>query len=232
MTEYLLIFIAGITGSFHCIGMCGVFPVTLASVQNQNPSRKGLIQLLYNIGRICTYTFLGAVVGLVGHIITTDINPILSGQMIISFVAGVIMIMIGFQILGVIGETKLPGLVHLYNLLKKPMTFFLKQNNLTSPFFLGIFNGFLPCPLIYAFLFTATAFASPQKGALVMLCLGLGTIPAMFLLGNLSEILSPKLKGRISRIIPGAVVMIFGVITIARTFLPFGLEYTTAAIFG
>jgi uncharacterized protein len=220
MIEYVLIFIAGISGSFHCIGMCGGFPLAIASVSKRSASRRISSHLLYNFGRIFTYTFLGAVVGSLGLMIK-EIKPILSGQIVVSIVAGIFMILIGLQILGLIGERTVPGFTSVYIFLKKATASFIGYKSVAAPLYLGIFNGFLPCPLIYAFLFKATASGSPDKGALTMLSLGLGTIPTMFLLGSLGEIISPRIRAKVNRV-PGLVIVIFGIITLIRAFLPFG----------
>src|SRR5690349_9507134 len=63
------IFLAGILlgalGSVHCIGMCG--PLALAlPVVNQSHQSRFISTLLYNAGRIVTYSILGAVFGLIG----------------------------------------------------------------------------------------------------------------------------------------------------------------------
>jgi sulfite exporter TauE/SafE len=130
------------------------------------------------------------------------------------------MIFIGLQILGILGEKVIPGLTPFYNFIKKAMSAFMRDKRLNASFCLGIFNGFLPCPLVYAFLFKAAAAGSPDKGAFTMFFLGLGTIPAMFLLGILGEVLSPRVRATMSRV-PGLVVVIFGIITLIRGFLPY-----------
>ena len=224
MIEYVLFFIAGIAGSFHCIGMCGGFPIAVGSVSNQNPSRKVLNQLLYNSGRIFTYTFLGILLGYLSLKIN-EIKPIFNAQSIVSVVAGVFMILIGLQILGMLGERAIPGFTPIYIFIKKAISSIIRHKSLVAAFYLGIFNGFLPCPLVYAFLFKAATSGSPEKGALTMLSLGLGTIPTMFLLGSLSGFISPRIRAKVN-LIPGLVVVIFGIITIARALLPLNfLEY-------
>ncbi|MGH7800769.1 MAG: sulfite exporter TauE/SafE family protein [Thermodesulfobacteriota bacterium] len=224
MIDYVFFFIAGIAGSFHCIGMCGGFPIALASVSNQSPSRKVLNQLLYNSGRIFTYTFLGAVLGYLSLMIN-EIKPILNAQVVVSIVAGVFMILVGLQILGILGERAIPGYTPIYIFIKKAIASFIGYKSLAAPLYLGIFNGFLPCPLIYAFLFKATTSGAPDKGAMTMLSLGLGTIPTMFLVGSLSGIISPRIRAKVS-LIPGLVVVIFGIITIARALIPlYFIEY-------
>ncbi len=222
MIEYFAIFIAGVFGSVHCVGMCGGFPIALSSLPKRCLSRKVSSHLVYNVGRIFTYTFLGLLMGYLGLKIE-ELTPIVSGQVIISSVAGFFMIYLGLQITGFIGEGKIPGFTFLHSLLRKLMSTFLHQGKISGSFYLGIFIGFLPCPLVYGFLLAATASGSPIKGALVMLSFGLGTVPTMFLIGGLAEVITPNFKATISRV-PGILVVIFGLITIARGILPYIYE--------
>ena len=65
MTYYLLIFAAGFAGSFHCIGMCGGFACALG--RDPRGRRRPLERhLLYNMGRLTTYCFLGVIAGALG----------------------------------------------------------------------------------------------------------------------------------------------------------------------
>ncbi len=218
--EYLLIFIAGIMGSFHCVGMCGAFPLALSSVRKRTTASGYLSHILYNSGRIVTYVSLGSLFGLFGYVIG-ETNFIVSGQVVVSLIAGIFMILVGLQIAGILREVTIPGFGYVYRFVSKAMSYFIKKGDITGGFYLGLFNGFLPCPLVYAFLFTSASTSSPVKGALVMAMLGLGTVPAMFLLGIMSELFSPSLRGNLSRYIPGLIVLIFGIITIVRAFIPF-----------
>ncbi|MFN3316942.1 MAG: sulfite exporter TauE/SafE family protein, partial [Raineya sp.] len=54
-----LAFLTGLFGSMHCVGMCGAIALSL-------PSRTFSGNLLYNLGRISTYTFLGVIFGTFG----------------------------------------------------------------------------------------------------------------------------------------------------------------------
>ncbi len=58
-------FITGLMGFGHCVGMCGGL---VGALSLSEAGRKGgwLFHLLYNIGRITTYTFIGGVVGWLG----------------------------------------------------------------------------------------------------------------------------------------------------------------------
>ncbi len=223
MIEYPLIFVAGVLGSMHCLGMCGGFPIAISSVQKKCRVGKVSSHLLYNFGRTFTYTFFGMLVGYLG-LRVEKLGAVISGQVILSTLAGILMIYLGLQIAGLIREKNVPGFTPIYNLLKKIMATFLKHGQSSGSFYLGIFNGFLPCPLVYGFLLAATAAGSPLKGALIMLSFGLGTIPAMFLLGGLGELITPRFKARLSRV-PGYFVVIFGLITFARGIVPYISEF-------
>lgn len=217
--EYILIFLAGLMGSFHCIGMCGAFPVSLSSVRKTSTASKYISQLLYNSGRVITYVSLGSLFGVFGYV-AGESNFLVNGQIIVSVVAGLLMILVGLQIAGFLREQTVPGFGYVYRFVSKGMKHFIRKGGVQGGFFLGLFNGFLPCPLVYAFLFTSASTASPVKGAAVMGMLGLGTIPAMLLLGLVSEYFSPVLRARISRYVPGAIIILFGFVTLFRAFIP------------
>ena len=58
--------IMGSLGSLHCIGMCGPIALSLPVVKNTSTSRfTG--SLLYNLGRVITYSSLGFLFGLIGN---------------------------------------------------------------------------------------------------------------------------------------------------------------------
>ena len=72
----LAMLLSGLAGGFgHCISMCG--PVVGALSVGE--TRKGILHiLLYNLGRVTTYTILGAMVGLSGSflVLTTSIEQL------------------------------------------------------------------------------------------------------------------------------------------------------------
>ncbi|MGE0369705.1 MAG: sulfite exporter TauE/SafE family protein, partial [Candidatus Dadabacteria bacterium] len=77
MTAYGLAFITGVLGSFHCIGMCGGFPILISGASGHKRNISG--QLLYNFGRVFTYFFLGVLVGALGFMIK-EMEPMLGFQ--------------------------------------------------------------------------------------------------------------------------------------------------------
>src|SRR5258705_12774754 len=106
MGAYLVIFAAGFAGSFHCIGMCGGFACALG----RDPHGQGATlqrHLLYNLGRLSTYCFLGALAGALGQVICTSqggmtllSSPLDTGQPILAIVAGLLMVAMALQFVG------------------------------------------------------------------------------------------------------------------------------------
>ena len=65
MNLFITALIMGGIGTMHCIGMCGPIALSLPVVSSSNTSRF-LSTLLYNAGRVVTYSILGAIFGIAG----------------------------------------------------------------------------------------------------------------------------------------------------------------------
>ena len=241
MYHYALLFIAGIAGSFHCIGMCGGFACALGYSPAGRMSTL-LRHLLYNTGRVTTYAFMGGLVGLAGqtffetaekapiaagqeHKILAQFGPLLTeslstGQRILAVFAGLLMVVMALQLFGYLQRlhgftVNLGGstlVVSLRNL--------LNSSSYTAPLAFGVFNGFLPCPLVYAFAAQAAASADSLSGMMTMVAFGLGTFPAMFIMGGVGQWLRPRWRQRGVQI-AGMFILLLGLITIARGVYPF-----------
>ena len=166
MTHHFLIFIAGVAGSFHCIGMCGGFACGLGS--HSHGHRATLLRhLIYNTGRVTTYCFLGGLAGFLGAALITQDGATLGwAQRVLAVISGLLMVFIGLQFFGYFqrmsrrltgygGETLVQGLGAL-----------LKAPGAGAPLAFGVLNGFLPCPLVYAFAAQAAASGGPLPGML------------------------------------------------------------------
>ena len=98
-----LIFIFGVLTSFHCIGMCGGIAISQCLKNSSDIKTSGgskgwmLPSLLYNTGRIISYTLVGAIVGGLGQIIS--FKGVIKG--IIPIVGGVFMIIMAINLLGI-----------------------------------------------------------------------------------------------------------------------------------
>jgi sulfite exporter TauE/SafE len=227
MTPYLMLFAAGFAGSFHCIGMCGGFACALG----RDPHGSGATvvrHLLYNSGRLTSYCFLGGLAGGLGQVICTtggmSTAPLLGGsldaaQRLLAIVAGLLMIAMALQFFGLfkrlhrvtVGFAGGAFAASLRNLLKAPGP--------AAPLAFGVFNGFLPCPLVYAFAAEAAATAGALSGSLTMAAFGLGTFPAMLVMGGVGRALGPVWRQR-GVWLAGSFILLLGLVTLGRGVLP------------
>jgi uncharacterized protein len=228
VTYYLVIFAAGFAGSFHCIGMCGGFACALGRDTSGAAATVGR-HLLYNAGRLTTYCFLGAVVGALGAILCTSRGlavPVLNGpldgaQRILAIAAGLLMIAMALQFFGLLQRFQGVTIGFGGSTLALSLRNLLTSENRAAPVAFGVFNGFLPCPLVYAFAVQAASTAGAVPGFLVMLSFGLGTFPAMLMMGGVGRMLAPVWRQR-GVWLAGSFILLLGLITLGRGVLPFG----------
>jgi len=178
-------------GSFgHCIGMCGGIVLAYSTIKIEPASSKvskTVAHLLYNFGRVLTYTLLGAIFGALGGVVIFSNTA--NGVLLI--VAGVAMVVTGLSLMGKIRFlTLIEHSISSANFYKKSFQKILHSKSNVSFFVLGMLNGLLPCGFVYFFAITAASTASPFYGAFVMFIFGISTIPAMFSLGFLSSLAS------------------------------------------
>jgi sulfite exporter TauE/SafE len=210
---YFLIFLGGLAGSLHCVGMCGGFPLALARAA---PSRNLIRQLLYNIGRLNTLVFIGALSGALGAAVVAA-GPVRRLEQVLAIVAGTFMIVVGLEVLGVLAQITTRGAALAQATVGRMLGGVMRSRSLAAPLALGVFNACLPCQLIYAFAARAASTASVTEGMLTMLCFGLGTVPAMLSLGVAGILARPGVRARLS-VASGVLIIAFGVLTVLRGF--------------
>lgn len=221
--SYGLIFLIGFLASFHCIGMCGGLVVTYTTHQiakNKN-RRLSSSHLQYNLGRLISYTAIGAILGGFGSFF--GINPTFTG--IMTLLAAGFMIIMGLSLL-----TNFRWLQRVK--LKTPafIARFLYHQNQSrrpkGPFVIGLLNGLMPCGPLQAMQLYALASGSAARGALGMGVYALGTIPLMFGLGSFISLLNQE-KVKWMMKFSGAIVIILGLLMFNRGLASFGKEVST-----
>ncbi|MDY0123261.1 sulfite exporter TauE/SafE family protein [Sulfurimonas sp.] len=202
-------------GSFgHCIGMCGGIVLAYSTIKIDPKSSKvsqSTAHLLYSLGRVFTYSVLGAIFGALGGVVTFSNTA--NGVMLI--VAGIAMVLAGLSLMGKIKFLTL--IEHSFSsspLYKDMFKRVLNSRSNFSFFTLGMLNGLLPCGFVYFFAITAASTASPLYGALVMAIFGLSTIPAMFSLGFLASLSSATNFRNMMMSLSSFAVIIYGIYTL------------------
>jgi len=221
--EILAAFVVGLVGSLHCIGMCGPIAIALPVPDSSNLSFfTG--RILYNIGRVVTYSFLGAVLGLLGGRIA------LAGtQQVVSIILGVVVIA------AVLLPQKYKNYFAQHSLaqklaqpLKSNIGVLFKKGTFSAMFLIGILNGFLPCGLVYVALAGAIASGDAISGAAVMILFGLGTVPAMFAASVFGKFINIGIRTKIRKAVP-VLAILLGVIFILRG-MNLGIKYISPKI--
>lgn len=203
--------ILGFLGSFHCIGMCGPIAFMLP-VDRTNPVKQFFQIISYHLGRLVTYSFIGAVFGLLGRGF-----ELFNFQQHLSILTGVLMIL---TILIPKISKHLPLKKSISKIIIKVQTKLgkeLKSKRNDTFFTIGFLNGFLPCGLVYMAVFGAITTHHVVLGSFYMFLFGLGTVPLMSAVVYLGNFTNITLRKYIQRIIPIVVVTI-GVLFILRGF--------------
>jgi sulfite exporter TauE/SafE len=190
-------FIIGLVGSLHCVGMCG--PIALAlPVSFSTRFSLALSRLLYNLGRVVTYSLLGALFGLLGK------GFVLAGlQQVLSIALGAMLLFMVFTSFN--SESKLLSFGPLNKLaghVKIALGKLLGTSTQSSLFTLGLLNGLLPCGFVYLGIFGALNTGGVLSGMLYMALFGLGTLPLMFAVSLMSSLVS--IRVRVSSLLQGA----------------------------
>jgi len=225
--SYWLILFIGFLASFHCVGMCGGLVVAYtANHHSKEKTSNSFISsphLQYNLGRMISYTAIGAVLGGFGSFF--GINPTFTG--IITLIAGAFMILMGLSLATNFAclekvKFKLPIFIAKYLYKQK------HSKKPKGPLIIGLLNGFMPCGPLQAMQLYALASGSVTQGALSMGAYALGTVPLMFGFGNFISLIS---KDRINQVMKfsGVIVMILGIFMLNRGFINFGYGFSGLA---
>lgn len=206
-SSYLALFLIGLLGGTHCIGMCGGIVGALSMGSGSRP----LLHLAYNFGRIVSYGAAGAIAGALG-----GAGLALSGQLplrIALFVAtNLMLVALGLYLMGVTRALAFSERLgqRLWRRLQPLSKRFLPARTVAQAFPLGLLWGWLPCGLVYSALVTALTSGSAVRGAGLMLAFGVGTLPNLLLAGLLATRLNEYAAKPVVRITAGMLVLSFG----------------------
>lgn len=192
-----LAFVMGLVGSLHCIGMCGPIAMTLP-LGNRNRSGRVLGALLYNLGRIVTYSWLGLVLGLAGGFLIT---PKLQSSISIIFGAAILLYLLLPSAIKKSVSKRTPAQGFFLSL-RKQLGKLLTEQTAGSYFGIGMLNGLLPCGMIYLALTSSFLTGNVLKGSLFMASFGAGTFPAMFAVAYFGSFVSQNLRLNLRKAVP------------------------------
>jgi sulfite exporter TauE/SafE/plastocyanin domain-containing protein len=207
-----LLFIVGLITSAHCVAMCG--GINLSQTLRDAPSgsagfRTFVPGILYNAGRVVSYTVTGALAGGLGQAVRVSG----ASQGVIQMAAGIFMLCMGLTMLGLLPIARRIGagigaaLTRVFP--SKSAGVFTGK----SPLLIGLLNGLMPCGPLQAMQVYALSTGNPVSGGLAMLIFSLGTLPLMFGLSAISSFLTNRFAsgGRLMARITKAGAVLVGV---------------------
>jgi sulfite exporter TauE/SafE/copper chaperone CopZ len=223
---YGLIFLVGLATSVHCIAMCGGIVLSQGISRGacaegtdqpaavRRPGERLVRTLLYNAGRVVSYTVIGGIVGGLGSLFS--LSAALKGAMPV--VAGAFMVLLGVRMLGVFPwlsrlKIRIPG---------------LGAGRLGAaaarrgPFLVGLLNGLMPCGPLQTMQVYALGTGSVLAGAFSMFLFSVGTVPLLLGFGAVSALLSARFTRRLA-MASGVLVAALGVVMFARGLSLFGI---------
>lgn len=229
--QLLPVFLVGLAGSVHCVGMCGgivsafslappgraPFPVAVVAAAAPRAASGALRVLAYNAGRIGSYATAGAIAGGLADGAATLAG--LAGWQAAGFwLANLMLIALGLYLMDAWrGVARLEQLGQgVWRRLQPLMRFILPLDSARKMLAMGALWGWLPCGMVYSVLITAMLSGSAASGAAVMAAFGLGTLPMLAVLGLAGNGLRASLQRLPVRRIAGVLVIAFGLLGVAR----------------
>lgn len=209
---YGILFVVGLITSLHCIAMCGGINLSQCVSYKQDKetgSRLSKLKpsLMYNLGRVVSYTILGGIVGALGSVVSFSGTA----KGIVAIVSGLFMVIMGLNMLNVF-----PWLRKFNPRMPKIFGNKVHNNNgKHGPFYVGLLNGLMPCGPLQAMQIYALGTGSAFAGALSMFLFSLGTLPLMFGFGAISSLLSGKFTHKMMKV-SAVLVMVLGIVMLNR----------------
>ncbi|TYZ06911.1 sulfite exporter TauE/SafE family protein [Hymenobacter lutimineralis] len=191
-------FLFGFLGSFHCVGMCGAIALALPGQGNPVGWRYVRGRVLYNLGRVTTYSLLGAVAGMVGQGLR------LAGwQQGLSIASGLlILLLVAVPERYTSRASMALGLSRGLGAVKNQLGYYFQQPTARALYTTGLLNGLLPCGMVYLALAGAISAPGVPGAVLYMALFGLGTVPLMLALSLSGQLVPLPWRMRLRQAVP------------------------------
>ena len=206
--EFGMLFITGLLTSIHCVSMCGAINLAASKDTENNTIKRFQKPVLYNLGRLVSYTVLGGIIGGIGSLFS--INYYI--QSVIILIAAICMICMSLSMLGII---TISSRIKSCKVFRKVKT--------KNSFIIGILNGLMPCGPLQAMQVYALSTGSIFYGALSMFLFCLGTIPLMLFFGSFINFAKGKTRVVINKI-ASVLILILSLALLNRALIGFGIN--------
>jgi sulfite exporter TauE/SafE len=186
----------GLVSSFHCVGMCG--PLALAlPVHHLQKARQAIAIVLYNVGRVITYSLIGGLFGLAGRSIY-----IAGFQQWFSITMGIIILMLAILNYFLNNPLTPKWLLSFHYTIQGLMGRLLKSPRKYHYLLLGMANGLLPCGMVYLAVAATLSTSSVSESISFMASFGGGTLPAMLALSCFGVLIKLSIRQQLKKVMP------------------------------
>ena len=206
--------VLGFASTLHCAGMCGGIATSLTLMfQPETSADRVRILTLAQAGRVTSYMLAGAVLGLFGAELYGAFDQA-GAFRLLQWFGAVVLIWLGLTFAGLL---PMPAPVdravaRLSGVLARALA--PLKSSAIGPYIAGLTWGVIPCPMVYAALFTAMLTGTALGGVIFMAGFGLATVIPVFLTAlGVSTLASIEARGR-ARIAIGVLIALFGASTI------------------
>jgi sulfite exporter TauE/SafE len=216
--SYATAFLVGLVASLStCMAVVGSLVLSV-SANYAKEGDKVLPQILFHLGRLVAFFFLGGVIGTIGSSFQLGIT----GTFLMTFAVAIVMFILGLNLLDVFPWAKklqptLPKFISNHLLGAK------KINHTLTPILLGVATFFLPCGFTQSMQVYALSTGSFWSGAMTMLVFALGTLPVLAILSFSSLSIQGKANSGIYFKTAGIIVILFALFNLINSLVIVGL---------
>ena len=218
----LAAFTMGLLGSFHCVGMCGPLALSLP-LKDDSVWSKFSGGLLYNAGRIVTYSLFGLLFGVIGKSVA-----LFGFQQWLSIILGVLIIFFIILPKRLSSFNNNNFVLNYFGKLRSSLGILFSKKNYSSLFSIGLLNGLLPCGLVYMAAAGAVATGDIVNSISFMAFFGLGTLPMMWSIAFFGNYVGIGLRQKIRKAYP-YMLMLMACLLILRG-MGLGIPYVSPKV--
>ena len=190
----LSVFLGTLVNGWHCALMCGGIAAAIEGPNNQvirfqSPWKLFYLQLTMHLGRITSYTILGALAAWLGIYVWQQ--EVLRIQRPLFVISSLLLFLMGVRLL-FRDQRKNPKIGQWLGsrLATNWAKYFGRLGSSPARWFSGMLWGLVPCGLVYSVLPLAFLSGQTMTGALLMLAFGLGTLPNLLLISKFSAVIA------------------------------------------
>ena len=216
--SYGTAFIIGVIASLStCMAIVGGLVLSMSATFAKEGD-KTKPQMLFHLGRLASFFFLGGVIGAIGS--AFQLNQ--TGTFVLNLLIAIVMLMLGINLLDVFHWTKRlqPSMP---KFLAKHALGVSKINHTLTPLLVGIATFFLPCGFTQSMQIYALSTGSFLKGGLTMLTFALGTLPVLALISFSSFTIQNQQNAGIFFKTAGLIIIMFALFNLINSMAVIGL---------